>query len=173
MHIPTYPLRSATPLQGSEFLPYVLDRVDAARVRIWASVFIVDARAGKDPFRSVRALIDKLAYAAWRNVDVRVVVGSATIEDIYVACLSSAYYMTQKGIKVRGYASSHGRRSTHSKYLLFDEDLVVVGSSNWSHNAFHQAINSSLAVESDGLAESLSREFRAIWQSSREIAHEG
>jgi phosphatidylserine/phosphatidylglycerophosphate/cardiolipin synthase-like enzyme len=171
MNIAAYSVVSTVPLQGEDYLPYILDKIDSARTRIWASIFIIDARIQNDPFRSVRSAIEKLAYAAWRNVDVRVVVGSATIEEIYIACLTSAYYMKKQGINVRQYASLGKRKSTHSKYLLFDDDLVVIGSNNWEHEAFHGAVESSLAVESQGLAESLSREFSAVWQTSEEVIY--
>jgi len=172
MNIPTYPVHSAIPLHDSNYLPYILNKIDSANTRVWASVFIIDARVHNDELRSVRTVIDKLAYAAWRNVDVRVIVGTATVEDIYVACLTSSYYMKERGIAVRTYASPHRRKSTHSKYMLFDEDLIVVGSNNWTHNSFHLAVNSSLAVESEGLSESISREFNAIWQTSNEVIYE-
>ncbi len=172
MNIPTYPIVSATPLQGKEYLPYILDRIDSAKFRIWASIFIIDARVHKDEFLSVRTLIEKLNYAKWRNVDVRVVVGTATIEDLYVACLSSSYYMKKLGLNIRSYATLGRRKTTHSKYMLFDDDLAVVGSNNWSHNSFHIAVNSSLAVVSSGLTESLSQEFNAVWQTSKDVTYE-
>jgi phosphatidylserine/phosphatidylglycerophosphate/cardiolipin synthase-like enzyme len=171
MNIPTYPINSALSLQGDDYLPYVLDRIDLATTRIWASIFIVDARPDKDEYNSVRAVIDKLAYATWRNVDVRVVVGTAKIVDVYVACLTSAYYMKKRGISIKEYATTGKRKSTHSKYMLFDNDLVIVGSNNWTHESFHQAVNSSLAVESEGLNASLSSEFNEIWQTSEEVIY--
>ena|SRR6185295_2231583 len=172
MNIPTYPIASAAPLQGKDYLPYILDKIDSAKTRIWASIFIIDARIDKDEYRSVRTLIERLTYAAWRKVDVRVIVGTSTIEDIYVACLTSANYMIKQGLNVRSYATVGRRKTTHSKYLLFDNNLAVIGSNNWSHNSFHLAVNSSLAVESDGLAESLSQEFSALWQTSKEVTYE-
>ena len=173
MNIPAYPILSVIPLQGQDYLPHILDKIDSAKTRIWASIFIVDARVHKDEFNSVRTLIEKLAYAAWRNVDVRIIVGSATIVDVYVACLTSAYYMKKQGLNVRGFASATNRRkSTHSKYLLFDDNWTIIGSNNWTHESFHEAVNSSLAVESEELNASLSHEFGAVWQTSNEITYE-
>lgn len=172
MNIPTYPIQSAVMLQGKDYLPYILDKIDSAKTRIWASIFIIDARVQNDEFRSVRTLLEKLTYASWRNADVRVVVGTATIEDVYTACLTSSYYMKKRGLHVRSYSTLGRRKTTHSKYMLFDDDLVVVGSNNWTHNSFHLAINSSLAVESEGLAESLSQEFSAVWKTSKEVIYE-
>lgn len=171
MNIPKYPILSAVPLQGEDYLPYVLNKIDSAESRVWASIFIIDAGIQNDVFRSVRTLIEKLTYASWRNVDVRVVLGTADITDIYVACLTSAYYMKKQGIPVKQYASTGKRKSTHSKYMLFDNDLVIVGSNNWTHESFHQAINSSLAVESEGLNASLASEYDAIWQTSEEVIY--
>jgi phosphatidylserine/phosphatidylglycerophosphate/cardiolipin synthase-like enzyme len=170
--IPAYPVTSAVLLESQDYMPYVFDKIDSAKSRIWASIFIIDARAEADEQGSVRALIEKLAYAAWRRVDVRVIVGTASIVDVYVACLASAYYMKKQGINVRGFSSQAGRRSTHSKYMLFDESSIVVGSNNWSHNSFHLAVNSSIAIESKGLAENLGLEFNTAWQTSNEIIYE-
>lgn len=171
MNIPTYPVTSAIPLQGKDYLPYVLDQIDSAKNRIWASIFIVDTRIKQDHYRSVRSLIQKLEYAKWRNVDVRVIIGTATITEIYLASRTSAYYMKKRGLEVRQYGSAY-RKATHSKYLIFDNDLVITGSNNWSHEAFHKAVESSLAVESKGINQDLSQEFISIWNTSKKINHE-
>ncbi len=172
MNISTHPVTSAVPLVGADYLPYIYNKIDTAHSRIWASIFIIDARVDQDEFCSVRTLLDKLSYASWRKVDVRVIVGTATIVDVYIACLASAYYMKKRGINIRTFASETGRKSTHSKYMLFDDNLAVVSSSNWSHDTFHRAVNSSLAVESDGLAESLSQRFLSAWQTAAEVTDE-
>jgi phosphatidylserine/phosphatidylglycerophosphate/cardiolipin synthase-like enzyme len=171
MNIPTYKVQSAAPVQDMDYLPFILDQIDEAKIRVWASIFIVDARVHTDELRSVRSVLERLTYATWRNVDVRVIIGTAKIEDVFVACLTSANYMRKRGLNVRQYASPW-RKSTHSKYMLFDDELVLVGSNNWSHNSLNLAVNSSLAVASPGLNTALSLRFDEAWQTSKESSYE-
>jgi phosphatidylserine/phosphatidylglycerophosphate/cardiolipin synthase-like enzyme len=173
MAIPTLPIASVVPLEGSDYLNFLLDRIGSAKARVWASIFIIDARVHKDELLLVRAIIDSLSYARWRGVDVRVVVGTATIVDTYVACLGSAYYMRKQGLGVRGFGNSGRRKSTHSKYVVVDDGTSIIGSGNWSHEALHLAVNSAVAIESLELTSALSREFSNVWESSTEIVYEG
>ena len=167
------PITSALPLEGTDYLQFLLGSIEAAKNRIWASIFLVDARVHKDEQLSVRTIIDRLNRARWRGVDVRIVIGTATIEDVYAACLSSAYFMKKQGLDVRGFGGSGRRRSTHSKYVIVDDNVSIIGSSNWSHEALHEAVNCSVAIDSPQLTAALSKEFSKAWGSSSEIVYEG
>jgi phosphatidylserine/phosphatidylglycerophosphate/cardiolipin synthase-like enzyme len=168
MTIPAYSIFSATPLGNEDYFPFLLDRFDTARSQIWASIFIVDARIYRDPKLSIRTAIERLAYARWRNVDVRILVGTSDTPEIYIANLTSALYMQQKGLDVRFFRSPH-KHSLHSKYVVIDRNAAIVGSHNWTHNAFHSSTEDSIAINSPDLAISLVKEFEVNWQSSIKI----
>lgn len=172
MNVTTYPVAAATPVLSADYLPFLLHKIDSSVSRIWASIFIIDARVDRDELLSVRTIIGKLAYAQWRGVDVRIVVGSAMIKSVYIACMTSAYYMKKRNLNVRGFGRSGKRKSTHSKYVLFDNDTSLIGSANWSHEALNGAVNTAVAVSSKELSGALATEFRAVWEASGDIVYD-
>lgn len=169
MKLPAYRVDNATPLFSREYLPYLLSQIDEAHSRIWASIFIVDARLYADPIRAVRTIIDRLGYAKWRGVDVRIIVGvSQQVPDIFVSNHTSAFALQKSGVDVRLFDSPNNQ-TTHSKYVIFDDAVSIVGSHNWTHDAFYLNIESSVAITSLDLVRSLVSEFETNWETSKEV----
>ena len=54
-------------------------------------------------------------------------------------------------------------RTTHNKFVVVDDDLVVLGSHNWTHSAFTSNVEDSLAVYSQVLNHELQLQFRTAW----------
>lgn len=169
MQIPSYSVNAAIPLDNEQYLPYLLQTIAAASRRLWASVFIVDARLHEDTQLSVRKVIDALAYARWRGLDVRVILGVSSVKEIYVANLTSALFMAEQQIPVRLFHSME-QSSTHNKYLMADDQTLIVGSHNWTHHAFHHHINGSLVIQSRDIVAQVGRQFLHEWGSSQEVS---
>ena len=164
-----YPVAGARPANNDSYLPVLRDSIDQARQRFWASIFIMDARLGTDLQLQVRQIIDALTYACWRGVDVRILLGSSTTQDIATANLTTARVLAARGIPVRCFASQ-SEGGTHSKYYLTDSDQLVLGSHNWTEEAFCRHINSAMALRSPELAEQLAQKFLRHWERSSEVA---
>lgn len=158
-----YQVSTAVALHSHEYLPFVLERIHQAKKRIWASIFIVDARLYTDPTRHVRTLLDSLAAARERGIEIRLLIGSsANSASIFVANATSAMVMQDLGIPVKHFNS---RQSTHSKYLLIDDDWVVLGGHNWTCGSLHRHIDSSVAVRSPAMRQALASEFGDHWKT--------
>lgn len=153
----------AMPLHDGDYLGFVVHAAQSAQQRIWASIFIVDPRLNSDPELKVRALIHALEDARARNVDVRVLVGDSRIStDIHVATRTTARFLARKGIAVR--QTPLALESMHSKLVLVDRELSIVGSHNWSHEAFAHAREDSIAIHSADLARTLAADFHDRWE---------
>jgi phosphatidylserine/phosphatidylglycerophosphate/cardiolipin synthase-like enzyme len=167
--LPAYPVDRVTPLHGPDLLPYLSVAIDSAAVRVWAVVFHIDVRLHNDPDFHVRRFLKRLAVARWRNVDVRIVVSGATAEDIHVGNHTSALYLASLGIETR-FFTSRFQTSTHSKTVVVDDRLAIIGSHNWSHRAFRESLETSMAIESGDVVETLAGDFESVWESSAEGA---
>lgn len=153
----------AVALHSHEYLPFVLERIHQARKRIWGSIFVVDARLHADPARCVRTLLDTLAAAGKRGVDLRLLIGSSTSSAaIFVANATSAMVMQDLGIPVKSFNAG---KSGHSKYLLIDDDWVLLGGHNWTGGSLERHIDSSVALRSPALRSTLAREFSGHWRA--------
>ena len=93
-----------------------------------------------------------LTSAALRGLDVRVIVPAESDSRI-VSAAARSYYddLVAAGVRVFEY----GPRMLHSKALLVDEDLCVVGSANFDHRSFRLNFELSLLMHGRELAATL------------------
>lgn len=92
--------------------------IDLARNRLWiANPYIVPPQS----------LMDALAMAALRGVDVRILVPS-TSDNILISTVADIYYERLMSFGVRIYRYQYG--FLHQKVMLVDDTLGVVGSAN-------------------------------------------
>jgi hypothetical protein len=137
--------------------------IDSAEKSIHMSMFVVALRPShKDSV--VYKLCDALIEAKKRGVDVRVILDQ-----------NVNYYDDQKGIESKNeeaykYLSKNGidvfydnkNKYTHSKALVIDEKIVIIGSTNWSYSAIERNNESSAIVWSPEFAKSILEEFSEI-----------
>ncbi len=85
MPFSAYQIDKALPLHNEQYFEFLNGKFQETRKRIWAAIFIVNPVVKDDGFLAVRSLLKKLAYAKWRNVDVRILVGTSNVRGIRVA----------------------------------------------------------------------------------------
>ena len=135
--------------------------------RVWCSVFIVDLASAGDPSLRVFRILQELAAARWRGVDVRLLLGgSRTTFDIAAATASAWAVAHRTGVPTR-WATRFDRRGSHVKCVLADDE-VLTGSHNWSPGALGGHIQDSVWLASPELAAVLADEFLAQWGRSRD-----
>lgn len=150
------------PLCDDLYYDYLTRAIERARFRIWAAVFIVNPTRGQDPELKVRGLLDSLGAKTAMGLDVRVIVGvSDSTEDIQLTNEVALGYLQELGVPARPYRAA--KHSMHAKYVIVDERLCMIGSHNWSHNAFTSNVEDSLAIESAEHAHLLARRFLTLW----------
>jgi len=119
------------------------------------------------PERDRELLVDsillEIAKAIWRGVDVRLLIGGSR-STFEIAKLSDAARnrALSLGIPCR-LLESHKIRGSHVKLVIAD-DLVLLGSHNFSHNDLIDVTQDSLLIKSDSCSAYLSTLFEDQWK---------
>jgi len=163
LDLPQLTSSATTLLQGVEVADALLAEVETARKRLWGCYFIVGIAVSGDPHRLVRDLGDALCRAASRGVDVRMLMDDYRTADGLPLNQVAAHYLASRTVQVRLFQSAR-HSSTHSKYLLIDDDVQIVGSGNLSHGALSTNLEMALRVESPDLLRWLGERFLYNWE---------
>jgi phosphatidylserine/phosphatidylglycerophosphate/cardiolipin synthase-like enzyme len=102
-----------------------------------------DALPGQ-PASSINVLVDLLIGAARRGVDVTVILDKTSGFEA-VDNDNSARRLLAGGVKVK---SEDPENQTHAKFLILDDDAVIVGSTNWTRPAVENGNEASVLVRS-------------------------
>jgi cardiolipin synthase len=119
--------------------------IHAARRRVWlATPYFVPSEA---------ALL-ALTSAALAGLDVRLLV-PRQCDSLFVTLAARSYFdeLLAAGVKVYEY----GPRMLHTKALLVDESLAIVGSANFDHRSFSLNFEVSMLFDDEAVAGELAR----------------
>lgn len=120
-------------LIGAEYATYLIEKINNSRKSI--DIVMYDWRFYPDnPEHPISQLNQSIIRAVNRGVLVRAVVNNAGVIP----------YLTPFKIKAKSLKSS---RILHSKIIIIDENLLVIGSHNLTRNAVTTNLESSIAVE--------------------------
>jgi phosphatidylserine/phosphatidylglycerophosphate/cardiolipin synthase-like enzyme len=162
--IPLYPADAAALLWGAEIFDATLVAIERATERAWACYFIVSMQQAVDRRGRVKELLDALVRARLRGVDVRLIVDAfdtSEVDDLDVN-LVAVHYLAQQGVEARVYQGDR-RATTHSKYLLIDDSIAIVGSGNWSPGGLGGNLEAAVRVESADFVDALGDRFAENW----------
>jgi phosphatidylserine/phosphatidylglycerophosphate/cardiolipin synthase-like enzyme len=162
MTFSAYHIENVIPLRNEHYFTFLCKIIQNAKKRIWASIFIVNPTVDNDSSLAIRSLIKRLSYAKWRNVDVKVIVGDSNVRNIRIANETTLAYMKQLGIPARKFVGTY-RRSLHSKYVIIDDYMIIVGSHNWTPGAALLHDEDSVALFSREMNLLLCDEFAMHW----------
>lgn len=107
---------------------------------------------------SSQALADALIDARYRGVDVKVILDPSVYRNS--GMLS---YLLNNGIDANW--SPKKFHSTHSKFAIFDDSIVLVGSTNWSENALRKNREASVIIYSMEISKKFERIFDSDFNS--------
>lgn len=162
-----YQAKSAQVLANRDYYDYLVKALDNARHRVWISMFIANTTVYGDKYFMVRRLVKGLEYAAWRDVDVRVMLGLSDKTRLWVPNATTYNYLESLGIATREFSTA-SRKTSHSKLAIIDYDLIVAGSHNWSAKSLAGIHNElSLVLHSEDANLALEKEFLTNWNDSR------
>jgi hypothetical protein len=165
--------RSARIPDGT-YADVVIACVEAARRRVWTSVFIFDVRPSRDVEGRALEIATALIDRHRAGVDVRVLMaGDVTTPDIAVANLATGLLLDERGVRQRRLFGTGDvtRRSSHAKFAVID-DLAVTGSHNWADDAFRLNIEDSVLLSGEPV-EQLAGEFLRLWSYGRALPRDG
>lgn len=136
---------------GSQFPKKVIPLVESAQKSIKIVVF--DWRwYENDPGNSVQLFNQSVVRAVRRAVNVQAIVNNDGVVSVLQQCGISAKKLTMKGL-------------VHAKLMVIDDKIVILGSHNYTHNAF--VVNQEISVilsDCENVAD-FNLFFDSLWQN--------
>jgi len=103
-------------------------------------------------------LLDSLIAANKRGVDVRIIIDEWGTDDD-----AALKHLSEGGINIK-YDSPD--LTTHTKIIIIDGRIVVVGSTNWSYYAIDENHEANVVVHSEIIGKYFENYFEKIWEES-------
>tara|TARA_Y100000310_G_C20613898_1_gene779534 strand:- start:66 stop:620 length:555 start_codon:yes stop_codon:yes gene_type:complete len=144
-------------INDQEYYPVVKDAFeDATRsihvVLYGSKYYEYDSRGDNT---QVNSLLEELGEAAERGVDVKVV-----FDESWEGIVDTAIHLKSLGVDV---VFDNKDRTTHSKFIVIDGKILVIGSTNWSYSALQKNHEANVLIRSRELAKEYEDYFDDIW----------
>jgi len=108
-------------------------------------------------------LILELIAAKQRGVDVKVILERREEKDrVSVSNLTAGRVLSRGGVEV---VYDSPATTTHTKLLIIDGALSIVGSTNWTYNALEKNHEVSVLIRSSQVARTLEDYFHKVWKT--------
>lgn len=111
----------------------------------------------KFPNSTMNFILKDLMDAAERGVDVRIVA------DEFQTTEATVEYLKSKGLDIKFDKTS---QTTHSKLIIVDGEIVIVGSTNWSYYATEKNHESNVIIKSEDVAREFEEYFEEVWNET-------
>lgn len=151
-------------LAGSDYVAQLPALLAAAAQRIEVLMFHAALAGAGHP---TRTLLQTLVAAQARGVAVRVLLDQDRDEDPYHSTVinsGAARLLRDGGVAVR---MDSRERLLHSKALVIDDGLLVLGSHNWSAGSYFGFDDLSLALRAPALALQFRQRFDGLWAAGQ------
>jgi DNA uptake protein ComE-like DNA-binding protein len=149
-------------LAGSTYYAKLRELLAAASQRVDVCMFHIAMPAPNHP---TKRLLEALVAARDRGVTVRVLVDRDRDEDPYRSTVINEIavgWLRDAGVNVREDASD---KLLHSKFVLIDADLTVIGSHNWTAGSYFVYDDLSLAIRGAATTSAQRARFNALWSA--------
>ncbi len=159
-----YNIQSAKPLQNDMYYYHLIKTIESSKTRIWVSMFSINLLYTNDDSLRTRKLINCLLTAKNRGVDVRIVIGAGKEKHnlFDTSNLISEKYLNQISLISKFYAKKN--KSSHSKYVLVDNDIIILGSHNFGHRSLRVGNDDSVEIKSIEFNKYLESNFLEKWE---------
>ncbi|MEM1740769.1 MAG: phospholipase D-like domain-containing protein [Desulfurococcaceae archaeon] len=156
------------PLGNLEFLPdrdyysKLLELLNNTNRSVYIIMYVVkyDPKETQDP---VNVILRKLVELHLRGVNVKIIIDDETLNN-YPETIE---YLLANNIPVKLDESKN--KLTHTKMVVIDEEIVLIGIHNWTESALSYNHETSLLVQSRDLAKQVINYFNSIWNSGRSM----
>jgi phosphatidylserine/phosphatidylglycerophosphate/cardiolipin synthase-like enzyme len=101
-------------------------------------------------------ILQKLIELKSKGVDVKI------IADEYLTEKEAVNYLGNNGIGIKYDSES---RTTHSKLLIIDGKIVIIGSTNWSYYAIDKNREANVVIYSTEAAQRFEKYFEDVWEN--------
>ena len=150
-------------LAGSTYYARLREMLAAAAQRIDVCMFHIAMPASNHP---TKRLLEALVAARNRGVTVRVLVDRDRDEDPYRSTVINEIavgWLRDAGVNVREDASD---KLLHSKFVLVDAELMVIGSHNWTAGSYFVYDDLSLAIRGVATTAAQRARFNTLWAAA-------
>lgn len=114
--------------------------------------------------REILSFLNALDAALARGVDVRVVLNCVNpAHDTGRKNIICARWLAEKKIPVHRF---NRPVVVHSKFIVVDDELFVLGSHNLSYSSLFRSLETSVLLRDPDLASELSDKFKWVWKNS-------
>jgi DNA uptake protein ComE-like DNA-binding protein len=148
-------------LEGAAYYERLPEFLRAAGASIKVAMFHA---ALPGPNHPTKLLLDELIAAKARGVDVRVILDRDRETDPYMSTVINANakrYLEDHGVECRFDTEDV---LLHSKYVILDTQMCVLGSHNWSAGSYSEFDDLSFVVQSPEIAAALVTRFEQLWK---------
>jgi phosphatidylserine/phosphatidylglycerophosphate/cardiolipin synthase-like enzyme len=156
---------SVTSLLNRQYFNATREAIAAANSSI--SIVMYQMKSYETESNPIKQLQDELIKAAKRGVKVRVLLDKRESNGKLTALSKenekTAAYLRENGIDVK---LDSLRTTTHTKLVIIDNAIVIVGSHNWSFSAMQENNEASLLIANKELATYYSNYFEFLWQNA-------
>ncbi|MBF0243841.1 MAG: hypothetical protein HQL31_01030 [Planctomycetes bacterium] len=160
-------------LVGEAYPETVGRAITGAVERVWVSMYVMKYQADRS-YALENRLVEQLVLKHRQGLDVRVLLDASfewssdknkknTKADIKNE--DAFKYLKKQGVPVR-YDSLE--QTMHSKFLVIDDLISVVGSTNWTYSALKSNVETSLLVRSAELNTELADLHSRVWKAAGE-----
>lgn len=129
-----------TPVLDSDYYTAVEPLIDSARISIEVMMFLISDTT--EAFGGPGGLLAALSNAHSRGIDIRVLLNTIDINN-----QEAIEFLRTRGIPLR-----QGDRYSHTKLVIIDDAIVVVGSHNWTASAFSSNYEASILIRDEATA---------------------
>lgn len=142
-------MENITTIIGKEFGPKVTPLIEQAKHSI--DIIVYDWRWYPDQLGSaIQKFNNAIINAAKKGKRVRVITNFTYINPI----------LSQLNIKTKEISS---KKTIHTKMMIIDNDIVILGSHNYTMNAFTINYEVSIIIQNQNFAERLDEYFNNLW----------
>lgn len=154
------------PLLGTTYGRAVRGALAEAVCEVRVAMFLVNLTVTQDLQLRARSLVESLSEAAWRGVDVRVLLAEPGGLAQRRSTVVSARFLRRRGIDVRMLE----QQPHHVKLVVVDLDTVLIGSHNWTPSALGGSLEASILVRDTETSRECAELFDRWWSSARVVA---
>ncbi len=154
-------------LADRDYYDFVLASIEKAYSRIFVSMFLFDIRPARDVRGQALDLAMALAEKKRTGVDVRVLLnGQVSTPELGAANVATGALLESYGVPHRRiFIVDDKRIGSHAKWVIIDQ-MAVVGSQNWTDDAFNENTEDAVAIEGESVG-LLETEFITLWKKGR------
>ncbi|RPI30124.1 MAG: hypothetical protein EHM70_14660, partial [Chloroflexota bacterium] len=153
-------LQGVTLVRNANYLDFSRHLIQNAKKWVFAQLFFFQVEGQNSPGRQ---LLDDLAVAWGRGVDVRLILDTDLPEDFHGASSLNANALAALQVAGVPYRLDMSGVTSHCRTLQVDDDQLLLGSHNWTPNSLYLMEEASLYIEGTGLAGKECARFLQLW----------